>query len=276
MHLLLADVAIHFRYKMVKIASWNVNSVKARLPHVIDWLRDESIDIALLQETKCLEEAFPFMELEDLGYNIAVAGQKTYNGVAILSKFPIEDVVKALPGDEKDEEARYIEGVISSPEGVLRVASVYVPNGTEVGSDRFAYKLKFFDRLREHAKNLLELDEKLVIGGDYNVAPTDIDVFDAKTLRGTLCFHPDEQEKFRSLEYIGLTDVFRAKYPEKMQFSWWDYRGGGYQHNKGMRIDHLMLSPLATDSLEACDVDENPRKKDKPSDHTPIWCSLAA
>lgn len=258
----------------IKIATWNVNSIKARLPNVLEWLSEAKPDIVLLQELKTTDDGFPYMEIEDMGYNVAVNGQKTYNGVAIFSKFPIDDVVKKLPGDEADEQARYIEGVVSVNKEVLRVASVYVPNGQEPSSDKFQYKLKFFERLKNHAEKLLEYEEKLIIGGDYNVAPDDIDVYDPKSLRGTTCFHPEEQKRFRSIINLGFTDAFRALHPKKHQFSWWDYRGGGYEHNKGMRIDHLLLSPQAADVTVASGIDEQPRGKEKASDHTPVWCEV--
>lgn len=260
---------------MIKIATWNVNSVKSRLTHLIDYLKGEGApDILLLQELKCQTEAFPYMEVEDLGYNVAVHGQKTYNGVAILSKFPIDDVVKSLPGEPEDDAARYIEAVISLEGKAIRVASVYVPNGQTPGSDKFAYKLRFFDRLYEHAKELLSYDEELIIGGDYNVAPRPIDVYDPKALDGTTCYHPAERAKFRALIGLGLIDCYNAANDNKQQFTWWDYRAGGWQNNQGMRIDHLLLSPEAADNITVSGVDTELRAKEKPSDHAPVWCRL--
>jgi exodeoxyribonuclease-3 len=260
---------------MIKIATWNVNSVKSRLEHLAEYLRgDDAPDILLLQELKCQTESFPYMEIEDAGYNVAVHGQKSYNGVAILSKFPISDVTKQLPGDESDEQARYIEAVISLKDNAIRVASIYVPNGQTPDSDKFQYKLKFFGRLYNHAQELLKYDEALVWGGDYNVAPEPVDVFDPVRLDGTTCFHIDERKKFRSLISLGFTDAYRATNDNKQQFSWWDYRAGAWQHNHGMRIDHLLLSPQAADLLENSDVFMPLRAKDKASDHTPVWCSL--
>jgi len=255
----------------MKIATWNVNSVKSRLEHLQKYLQDFKPDILLLQELKCVTENFPYVEIEELGYNIAAHGQKTYNGVAILSKFPLEDIRTGLDGaglngQNPDEQARYIEAVT----GGFRVASVYVPNGQAVGTDKFDYKMRFFDRLREHAIELLKYNEKLVIGADYNVAPADIDVYDPKSLAGSVCFHPAEQEKFRALEFLGLTDAFRAANPHGQQFSWWDYRGGSWEHGKGMRIDHLLLSPQAADCLISCATEETPRGWEKPSDHAPV------
>ena len=249
----------------MKIATWNVNSVKSRLEHLQRYLREFSPDVLLLQELKCVTENFPYSEIEDMGYNVAAHGQKTYNGVAILSKFPLEDVVTKMD-DEADEQARYIEAVT----GGFRVASVYVPNGQDVESDKFPYKLRFFDRLREHAAKLLEFNEKLVIGGDYNIAPANIDVYDPKSLAGSVCFHPLEQEKWRSLEFAGYTDAFRAANPNMQQFSWWDYRGGAFEHGKGLRIDHLLCSPQAADCLESCTTEAATRGWEKPSDHAPV------
>lgn len=260
---------------MIRIATWNVNSVKSRLAHLLDYLKsDEAPDILLLQELKCMTEAFPYMEVEDAGYNVAVHGQKTYNGVAILSKYPIDEVVKGLPGDDEDDQARYIEAVISLDDKAIRVASIYVPNGQSPDSDKFQYKMKFFDRLYKHAQTLLEYDEILILGGDYNVAPSPIDVYDHEALNGTTCYHIDERKKFRSLLGLGLTDAYRVANDNTQQFSWWDYRGGSWQQNKGMRIDHLLLSPEASDAMKSAGVTLEPRKKEKPSDHTPVWCEV--
>jgi exodeoxyribonuclease-3 len=259
----------------MKIATWNVNSIKSRLEHLLEYLRsDEAPDILLLQELKCQTESFPYMEVEDAGYNVAVHGQKTYNGVAILSKFPIDEVVKELPGASEDDHARYIEAVISLKNSAIRVASIYVPNGQSPDSDKFQYKLKFFDRLYAHIEGLLKYDEALILGGDYNVAPAPIDVFDPAGMDGTTCFHIDERKKFRNLIGLGLIDAYRASNDNKQQFSWWDYRAGAWQKNMGMRIDHLLLSPEAADLLQESDVYMPLRAKERASDHTPVWCNL--
>lgn len=255
---------------MLKIATWNVNSIRQRLPIVTEWLKKTNADIVLFQEIKCEEEAFPKMEIEDLGYNLAISGQKTFNGVAILSKFPIDDVIKKLPGDEADEQARYIEAVISLPKKALRVASVYVPNGQEPGSDKFQYKLKFLERLREHFLEILKYNEVQLIGGDYNVAPEKIDVFDPKSLEGTTCFHKDERKRFNALLGTGFYETFRALNKDKQQFSWWDYRGNSWQYNKGMRIDHILASPEAMDLLTNSYIDDSVRAMEKASDHAPV------
>ncbi len=268
---------------MIKIATWNVNSVKSRISHLLEVLRSEDApDIILLQELKCQDDAFPYMEIEDAGYNVAVHGQKSYNGVAVLSKFPIDEVAKGFKSSTSPTahdplflaDSRYIECVISLPKTAIRVASVYVPNGQEPYSEKFQYKMEFFERLYDHMQNLLQYDEMVVIGGDYNVAPAPIDVFDPKGLEGTTCFHPEERKRFRALLGLGYTDIYRTINPNAHGFSWWDYRAGSWQHNKGMRIDHLLLSPQAADKAIASDIDLIPRDKDKPSDHTPVWCEL--
>jgi exodeoxyribonuclease III len=259
----------------ISIATFNVNSVKARLPNLLAWLDASRTDIVLLQELKCVDDAFPAMEIEERGYNIAIHGQKTYNGVAILSKFPLDDVVRGLGGDDADEQARYIEAVVSVQGGALRVASVYVPNGQDVTSDKFPYKLKFLERLRAHWAQRLTYHEVAVLGGDFNVAPAPMDVYDAAALDGSVCYHPAERERLRALMHLGFYDAFRVAHPTKQQFSWWDYRGNGYERGQGLRIDHLLLSPMAADKLVGCEIDEAPRREEKPSDHAPVVCRLA-
>ncbi len=256
----------------MKVATWNVNSIRARTEIATAWLDRVKPDVLLLQETKCLPEKFPREPFEKLGYHIELIGEPSLNGVAILARSPIEDVITRLPGDDEDEEARYIEATVNG----VRVASVYVPNGTEVDSDRFTFKMAFFDRLRAHAAKHLEGDQPLVIGGDYNVAPTPQDVYDAKELEGTICYHPAEREKWRTLVNIGLYDAYRAVEPDAITFSWWHYQARGFQLGNGLRIDHLLLSPEALDRLEAAGIDDQPRREKTPSDHTPVWCSLAA
>jgi exodeoxyribonuclease-3 len=256
----------------VKIATWNVNSIRARLPRVMEWLEEARPDVLLLQETKVEDEAFPGTAFEDQGYNVATVGEPGgRNGVAILSKRPIEDVVRSLPGEPDDLEARYIETFTCG----LRVASVYVPNGTAVGSGRFSYKLAFFERLRAHARALLEFDEPFAIGGDFNVAPAAIDVFDPEALEGTVCYHKDERARYRALLNLGLYDAFRVVEPASRIYSWWDYKGRALKANQGLRIDHLLLSPEATDRLQACAIDGQVRLLKVPSDHAPVWCELA-
>jgi exodeoxyribonuclease III len=256
----------------VKIVTWNVNSIRARLPVTLDWLDQARPDVVLLQETKVAEDQFPAEPFEERGYNVAARGEiGGRNGVAILAKRPIEDVRGQLPGDDADLEARYVEAVVDC----VRVASVYVPNGTAVGSDRFAYKLAFLDRLRARAEDLLEFEETLVIGGDYNVGPYPIDVFDPQALDGTICYHPDERAKLRALLHLGLYDAFRIVEPRTRAYSWWHYQGRSWRANQGLRIDHLLLSPHAVDRLETCAIDREPRGAKAPSDHAPVWGALS-
>jgi exodeoxyribonuclease-3 len=254
-----------------KIATWNVNSVRARLPRVVEWLTEFSPDIALLQELKCVEEQFPAMEIEELGYNIAVKGQKNFNGVAILAKRPIEDVITELPGAPDDEQARYIEAFV----GDLRVASIYLPNGNPAPGDKFDYKLAWMKRLHGHAKKLLGSEEAIVLGGDYNVCPTDDDVYDPANWQDDALCRPESRRMFRSIVNLGYTDTILALNPAPQQYTFWDYQGGAWQKDFGLRIDHLLLSPQAADRLEAAGIDRKPRGKEKASDHTPVWCEIA-
>jgi len=270
----------------ITIATFNVNSIKARLPNLLVWLRENPIDVVLLQELKCVDEAFPSMELEELGYNLAIHGQKTYNGVAICSKFPIDDVIRGLPplpspagggtnpraGD--DVQARYIEAVVSLPGIAMRVASAYVPNGQDVASEKFPYKLRFLERLKLHWEATLKYNEVAVLGGDFNCAPLPLDTWDPERQDGAICYHPAERERLRALMNLGMYDAFRVLYPDAKQYSWWDYRGGGYERSQGMRIDHLLLSGMAVDKLTECHIDETPRQAERPSDHAPVVCRL--
>ncbi len=253
----------------MKIATWNVNSIKARLAHVLAWLESAQPDIALLQELKCVEDAFPRLEIEALGYDCAVVGQKSYNGVAILSKTPIEDRVERLPGDESDEQARYLEATVLG----LRVASIYLPNGNPVDSEKYPYKLAWMARLEAHVRDLLAREDTLVLGGDYNVAPGDDDVYDPEAFENDALCRPETRKAFRGLLNLGLTEAFRALHRQPHLYSYWDY-GRAYDYDNGLRIDHFLLSPQAADRLAGCEIDRNPRKREKPSDHTPVCLEL--
>jgi len=257
---------------MTRIATWNVNSVRARLPRVLEWLKEASPDVVLLQETKTVDDNFPRLEIEDLGYNIALHGQKNFNGVAILSKSPLDDVSRGLPGDDGDEQARYIEAFTAG----VRVASIYLPNGNPAPGDKFDYKLAWLDRLYDHMQAVLRYEEATVFGGDYNVCPTDIDVYDPVGWAADALCRPESRARFRALLHLGLTDAFRALHPEPHRYTFWDYQGRAWQNDNGLRIDHLLLSPQAADRLRGCDVDKDPRAKEKASDHTPVWCELEA
>jgi exodeoxyribonuclease-3 len=264
---------------MTLIASWNVNSIKARLANVLDWAKKTKPDVLMLQELKCVEEAFPALEFGDLGYNCAVVGQKTYNGVALLSKTPLEVAERALPGDDADGHARYLEGVTKTGAGTLRVASLYLPNGNPIGADgarseKFAYKLAWLERLRLHMKALLRLEEATILGGDYNVIPEPADAHDPAAWTGDALFQPESRKAFRRLLHLGYTDAFRALNAQAGAYTFWDYQGGAWPKDHGIRIDHLLLSPQAADLLVASGIDREPRAKEKASDHTPVWCRL--
>ncbi|MCZ6848391.1 MAG: exodeoxyribonuclease III [Alphaproteobacteria bacterium] len=260
----------------MKIATWNVNSIRARLPRVLEWLDGAKPDVALLQEIKTVDEGFPRLEIEDLGYDVAVAGQKTYNGVAILSRAPLEDATFGLPGDDADDQARYVEAVTRLDGRMVRIASIYLPNGNPVDTEKFAYKLRWMDRLRDHARALLALEEPVVLGGDYNVIPEDGDVWDPDRWRDDALFRMEVRRKFREILNLGYVESYRALHSELGRYSFWDYQGGAWQKDNGLRIDHLLLSPQAADLLAACEIDKAPRGKAKPSDHTPVWCELGA
>ena len=254
----------------MKIVTWNVNSIRVRLPIVINWLQQHQPDVVLLQELKCLREAFPSQPFEDLGYNIAVHGQKTYNGVAILAKSPIEDISYGLPNFQEDIQARYIEAVVDK----VRVASVYVPNGQEVNSQAYDYKLAFLRKLYLHLHQLLAYDEACIVGGDYNIAPTNEDVYDAQLWANKVLCSDQERRAFQALCHLGYQDAIRLCHQGVGPFTWWDYRASSFAANQGLRIDHLLVSPLAADCLQDCHVDIAPRAIEKSSDHAPVWCTL--
>jgi exodeoxyribonuclease III len=258
----------------VKIATWNVNSVRQRTEHLLRYLRDAKPDVLCLQELKCVEEAFPHMEVEAEGYNAAVHGQKGFNGVAILAKAPVE-VTRGLPGDPEDEQARYLEAVIPNGEGIVRVASIYLPNGNPPQTEKYSYKLAFMDRLIAHARNLLALEEPLVLAGDYNVIPAPLDAADPAAWEGDALFLPDTRARFRSLLNLGLIDALRATSDDAGLYTFWDYQAGAWQRNKGIRIDHHLLSPRAADRLAEVAIDKEMRGEEKPSDHVPVRIELA-
>jgi len=259
---------------MLKIASFNVNSIKVRVGNLTEWLKESAPDVVCLQELKCVDEAFPRQAIEELGYNVAVHGQKTYNGVAILSKYRLEDVTPRLPGGDTDEHARYLEAIVSVGKHPLRVASIYLPNGNPVDTDKFTYKLGWMDRLIAHAKELLQYEERLVLAGDYNVIPEAEDVYDPTAWENDALFRMETREKFRTLLNLGFTDAFRACHAEPHQYTFWDYQAGAWQRGNGIRIDHLLLSPQAADCLRNSGIDREMRGREKPSDHVPIWAEL--
>jgi len=266
----------------MKIASWNVNSVKVRLPHLLDYLKSAQPDVLCLQEIKCPAADFPQLEIAALGYHVEALGQRAYNGVALVSREPARDIVYGLPGFD-DEQARYIEASFSSSGGgdggEVRVVSAYFPNGNPVGpdglGDKFTYKLAWMQHLVGHAQALLRREMPFVLAGDYNVCPTDEDVYDPVAWRDDALCRIETRSRFRALVNLGLTDAYRAFHREPHRYTFWDYQAGRWNRDEGLRIDHLLLSPHAADRVAACDIDKSPRGKDRASDHTPIWCELA-
>jgi exodeoxyribonuclease-3 len=272
----LRAVAPEFRNKarLVRIATWNVNSIKQRLDSALSWLAERQPDIVCLQETKCVDDAFPREPFEALGYNLAIHGQKTFNGVAVLSKFPFDAVSNGLPGDHTDDHARFIEAVVSTARGALRVATIYLPNGNPPETAKYAYKIGWMKRLRAYARERLSLGEPLVLGGDFNVIPAAADARNPQAWVGDALFLPQTHLEFRALTNLGLTDALRAASDEAGVFTFWDYQAGAWQKNNGIRIDHLLLSAEAADHLTAVGVDRHVRAWEKPSDHVPVWLDL--
>jgi len=258
----------------MRIATWNVNSIKQRMDHLLAWLSVRSPEIVCLQETKCMDEAFPHEPLQALGYNVAVHGQKTFNGVAVLSKYPLDEVTPRLPGDDGDDHARFLEAVVSTNVGALRFASIYLPNGNPPNSDKYSYKIRWMDRLIRYANERLLLEEPLVLAGDFNVIPAEADARNPAKWVSDALFLPRTRSKFRSLCNLGLADAIRTATDGPGPFTFWDYQAGAWQKNDGIRIDHMLLSPQATDRLTASGIDRHVRNWDKPSDHVPVWVDL--
>ncbi len=259
----------------MKIATWNVNSIKARLHAVTAWLEAEQPDVACLQEIKTMDDSFPRLEIEALGYNIETYGQKSYNGVALLSKRPMEDVRRGLPGDDTDEQARYIEAVIPTDRGAVRVASIYLPNGNPVEEEgvqtaKYAYKLAWMNRLRAHAAELLIHEEPLVLAGDYNVIPRAGDTHDPIGWRGDAAYRQETHDAYHAILHLGLYDMFDQFNGKDGEYTFWDYQGGAWQNNLGIRIDHLLCSPQAIDRATGIEIHKMTREGVKPSDHVPV------
>ncbi|MDD3181702.1 MAG: exodeoxyribonuclease III [Alphaproteobacteria bacterium] len=253
----------------MRIASWNVNSVRARLNNITSWLESVRPDVLLMQEIKCQTDDFPRFEFEALGYQCHVVGQKSYNGVALLTRSPATDIIKALPGDTQ---ARYIEATVMG----IRIASLYLPNGNPIGSDKYEYKLAWMERLKHRVQALLEKETPFILGGDFNVIPTSADVYDPKGWEQDALFHIRTRATYRDLLNMGLTEAYHALHPQEQQaYTFWDYQAGAWQHNLGLRIDHFLVSPEAADRLHSCEIDRGPRGQEKASDHTPIMLTLS-
>lgn len=258
----------------MKIATWNINGVKARLEAAVSWLSAERPEVVCLQEIKSVDEAFPRAPFEDLGYRVETNGQKGFNGVAILSRLPLEDVTRGLPGDEGDAQARYIEGTVIAGSRAVRVGGLYLPNGNPMGTEKFAYKLAWMRRLETHAKRLLKAEGLFVLAGDYNVIPEPIDARRPEAWVDDALFQPESRTAYRGLLALGLTDAVRACYPDGGVYTFWDYQAGAFPKNDGIRIDHLLLSPEAADRLVSAGVEKAVRGGEKPSDHAPAWVEL--
>ncbi|MDI3260220.1 MAG: exodeoxyribonuclease III [Sinobacteraceae bacterium] len=253
----------------MKIATWNVNSLKVRLPQVLEWLKRQPVDVLMLQETKLADEVFPFAAFAAAGYHAVHNGQKTYNGVALVARHPLREVVRDLPGFP-DAQKRAIAATLDTPAGPLRLLSLYIVNGEAVGSEKFAYKLRFLDALREYLRAELARYPLLAAGGDYNIAPEDRDVHDPELWRERVLCSSEERQRFHALLALGLKDCFRQfEQPEK-SYTWWDYRQAAFRRGMGLRIDHVLASiPLAS-RCTACTIDVEPRRADRPSDHAPL------
>ena len=258
----------------MKIATWNINGIKARLEGLVTWLKEAEPDIVCLQELKSMDENFPSGDMEDLGYNLAVHGQKSFNGVALLSRLPLEDVERGLPGDPDDDQARFIEAVVSTGDGAVRIACAYMPNGNPVDSPKLDYKLAWMARLQKWVEARLALEEPLVLAGDYNIIPEPHDAKNPDAWIGDALFLPESRQAYRRLVAAGFTDAVRAVVHDKDIYTFWDYQAGAWQKNNGIRIDHLLLSPEAADRLVAAGIDKHVRAWEKPSDHVPVWIDL--
>lgn len=254
----------------MKIATWNVNSVNMRLPLLLRWLGEQQPDVVLLQELKCTDDKFPRAEIEAAGYQVEVFGQKSWNGVAILSRHAMTDVMRGLPGDDADEQSRYIEATIKG----IRICGLYLPNGNPVDSEKYPYKLRWMDRLADRARALLATETPFLMGGDYNIIPQARDCHDPAAWADDALFRLESRRKFRVLLNLGLTEAFRALNDNDGEYTFWDYQAGAWQRNNGIRIDHFLLSPQAADRLAACTIDREPRSWEKASDHVPVTVSL--
>ena len=259
----------------MKIASYNINGIRARLPRVLDWIGEASPDIVLLQEIKCADDKFPSSEFEDLGYTVETHGEKQRNGVAILSKLPLEDVKRQLPGNQDDLQSRWIEAVAFGKRPV-RVCCLYLPNGNPAPGDKYEYKLEWMERLHQRADALLRLEEATLLAGDFNVIPQPEDAMSPEDWRNDALFLYETRESWRKILNLGYTDAFRVRNSAPLNFTFWDFQRGAWERNEGIRIDHFLLTPQCADLLQECKIDSHVRGWQKPSDHVPIWVELDA
>jgi exodeoxyribonuclease III len=260
----------------MKITTWNINGVKARLETAVAYLKQEAPDVVCLQEIKSVDEGFPREAFQDLGYNVETHGQKGFNGVALLSKVPLEDVTRGLPGDDGDPQSRWIEALVPFEKRMIRVACLYLPNGNPLGTEKFAYKLAWMQRLQHHTQALLADETPLVLAGDFNVIPEPVDAKRPDAWTQDALFQPESRRAYRSLLNLGLTDAVRACHPGPGIYTFWDYQAGAFQKDDGIRIDHMLLSGSAANLLKSSGVDKFTRATEKPSDHVPVWIELGS
>lgn len=259
----------------MKIATFNINGVKARIEALSTWLTDSAPDVALLQEIKSIDENFPRELIEDLGYNVETHGQKGFNGVAILSKLPLEDVTRGLPGDDDDEQARWIEATVVG-EAAVRLCNLYLPNGNPAPGPKYDYKLGWMERLHARAQALLATEMPALMAGDYNTIPQTEDAAKPEAWRDDALFLPQTRSAFRRIVNLGFTDAFRVRTAGPGHYSFWDYQAGAWDRNNGILIDHHLLTPQCADLLRDCWIEKDLRGREKPSDHVPVWVDLHA
>lgn len=257
----------------MKFATFNINGVKARIDTLLTWLKDDAPDAAILQEIKSVDETFPREDIEALGYQVETHGQKSFNGVALISKLPLEDITRGLAGDPEDEQARYIEATVIGKKA-LRICGLYLPNGNPVPGPKYDYKLAWMKRLHKRAEELLALEEPFFMAGDYNVIPQDEDAAKPELWHQDALALPQSREAFRRLLALGLTEAFRVQTQGGGHYSFWDYQAGAWQRNNGIRIDHFLLSPECADLMVKCEIQAELRGREKPSDHVPVWLEL--
>jgi exodeoxyribonuclease-3 len=260
----------------MKIASFNINGIKARINALPEWLDEAQADVVLLQEIKSVDEAFPREIFEDRGYRVETHGQKGFNGVGILSKLPLEDVTRGLPGDDSDEQARWIEATVMGDTAAVRVCGLYLPNGNPAPGPKYDYKLAWMERMQARAAELLALEEPFLMAGDYNIIPQDEDATRPEAWHEDALARPDSRAAYRRILNMGFTEAFRARQSGPGHYTFWDYQAGAWNRDDGIRIDHFLLSPECADLLEDCQIDAEIRGREKPSDHVPIWVRLRA
>ena len=256
------------------ITTWNINGIRARLEGALAYLREAKPDVLCLQEIKCEDGSFPREAFGDAGYNVETHGQKGFNGVALASRFPLDDVIRGLPGGDEDVQSRFIEATVTEGGLSVRVASLYLPNGNPIGTEKFSYKLAWMARLEAHARRLLGAEMPVVLAGDYNVIPEPEDARRPEAWTNDALFQPESRSAFRIIENLGYLDAIRACHPEPGLYTFWDYQAGAWQKDDGIRIDHHLLSPQAADRLKGAGIDKFTRSWEKPSDHVPVWIAL--